>query len=185
VAGVTLKLGTLGSQQQWMETLHWQTQHFRQEHSEAQILMKMTMTMAMKMESKTMEMTFPTGSGRDSLDLHDLMLEQKPVALKVSEREEESFEIFEEFFWRNLQEPQAHSFDELHGAQVSAMCEQFEGGVEGDPGLVRHDMQSSWEGLPAGHDVEGNEAASGRRLKTSSKFLILLNYLLWVLSFKL
>ena len=29
---------TLGSQQQWMETLHWQTQHFRQEHSEAQIL---------------------------------------------------------------------------------------------------------------------------------------------------
>ena len=30
--------GTLGSQQQWMETLHWQTQHFRQEHSEAQIL---------------------------------------------------------------------------------------------------------------------------------------------------
>ena len=32
------KAGTLGSQQQWMETLHWQTQHFRQEHSEAQIL---------------------------------------------------------------------------------------------------------------------------------------------------
>ena len=38
-------------------------------------LMKMTMTMAMKMESKTMEMTFPTGSGRDSLDLHDLNTE--------------------------------------------------------------------------------------------------------------
>ena len=32
------KAGTLGSQQQWMETLHWQTQHFRQEHREAQIL---------------------------------------------------------------------------------------------------------------------------------------------------
>ena len=32
------KSGTLGSQQQWMETLHWQTQHFRQEHREAQIL---------------------------------------------------------------------------------------------------------------------------------------------------
>ena len=122
--------------------------------------------------------------------------------------------------------------------QVAARCEQFEGGVEGDPGLViegdpglvRQDMQSSWEGLPAGeglnivqikpdqtiistcktgskrhiilikvfkkcvsvksqndhfkpfkpgHDVEGNEAASGRRLKISSKFLILLNYSLW------
>ena len=90
--------------------------------------------------------------------------------------------MFEEFFWRNLQEPQAHSckninttidsnypnnhpifctFDVLHGVQVAARCEQFEGGVEGDPGLViegdpglvRQDMQSSWEGLPAGEGL--------------------------------
>ena len=151
-------------------------------------LMKMTMTIAMKMESKAMEMIFPTGSGRDSLDLHDLnterkrvigrhhwyplvqtlyldsfvesvlmgkyedpnkilqislfsqqsiiaitghlsyctwrpvlysfnfvhlMFEQKPVALKVWEREEEALlelKMVEEFFWRNLQEPQAHSW---------------------------------------------------------------------------
>ena len=39
-------------------------------------LMKMTMTMAMKMESKAMEIIFPTGSGRDSLDLHDLNREE-------------------------------------------------------------------------------------------------------------
>ena len=38
-------------------------------------LMKMTMTMAMKMERRAMEMIFPTGSGRDSLDLHDLLAE--------------------------------------------------------------------------------------------------------------
>ena len=36
-------------------------------------LMKMTMTMAMKMDSRAMEMIFPTGSGRDSLDLQDLI----------------------------------------------------------------------------------------------------------------
>ena len=35
-------------------------------------LMKMTMTMAMKIDNKAMEMIFPTGSGRESLDLHDL-----------------------------------------------------------------------------------------------------------------
>jgi hypothetical protein len=29
---------TFGSQQQWMETLHWQMQHFRQEQTDAQIL---------------------------------------------------------------------------------------------------------------------------------------------------
>ena len=38
-------------------------------------LMKMTMTMAMKIDNKAMEMIFPTGSGRDSLDLHDLRVE--------------------------------------------------------------------------------------------------------------
>ena len=42
-------------------------------------LMKMTMTMAMKMERRAMEMIFPTGSGRDSLDLHDLVAEMKSV----------------------------------------------------------------------------------------------------------
>ena len=44
-------------------------------------LMKMTMTMAMKMERRAMEMIFPTGSGRDSLDLHDLVAEMKSVIL--------------------------------------------------------------------------------------------------------
>ena len=88
--------------------------------------MKMTMTMAMKMDSRAMEMIFPTGSGRDSLDLHDLrvgrdsinfvtflgtfhylILEQKPVVLKVSGREEE--EMFEEILGGNRQVPQGHS----------------------------------------------------------------------------
>lgn len=112
-----------------METLHWQTQHFRQEHSEAQILMKMTMTMAMKIDNKAMEMIFPTGSGRDSLDLHDLILEQKPVVLKVSGREEE--EMFEEILGGNRQVPQGHSLDELHGVHVPEKLEQFEEGDEG------------------------------------------------------
>ena len=40
-------------------------------------LMKMTITMAMKMERRAMEMIFPTGSGRDSLDLQDLNTEMK------------------------------------------------------------------------------------------------------------
>ena len=42
-------------------------------------LMKMTITMAMKMERRAMEMIFPTGSGRDSLDLHDLNKEMKSL----------------------------------------------------------------------------------------------------------
>ena len=36
-------------------------------------LMKITMTIAMKMDSRAMEIIFPTGSGRDSLDLQDLI----------------------------------------------------------------------------------------------------------------
>ena len=40
--------GTFGSQQQWIETLHWQTQHFRQEHREAQILCENTITLKSK-----------------------------------------------------------------------------------------------------------------------------------------
>ena len=36
-------------------------------------LMKMTMTMAMKMDNRAMEMILPTGSGRESLDLQDLI----------------------------------------------------------------------------------------------------------------
>ena len=40
-------------------------------------LTKITMTMAMKMERRAMEMIFPTGSGRDSLDLHDLIADMK------------------------------------------------------------------------------------------------------------
>ena len=42
-------------------------------------LMKMTMTMAMKIDNKAMEMIFPTGSGRDSLDLHDLRAERDGI----------------------------------------------------------------------------------------------------------
>ena len=34
--------------------------------------------------------------------------------------------------------------------QVPENCEQFKEGEEGDPGLVRQDLQSSWEGLPTG-----------------------------------
>ena len=34
--------------------------------------------------------------------------------------------------------------------QVLEICEQFAGGVEGDPGLVRQARQSSWDGLPTG-----------------------------------
>ena len=41
--------------------------------------MKMTITMAMKMDSRAMEMIFPTGSGRDSLDLHDLRAERDSI----------------------------------------------------------------------------------------------------------
>ena len=41
--------------------------------------MKMTMTMAMKIDNKAMEMIFPTGSGRDSLDLHDLRAERHGI----------------------------------------------------------------------------------------------------------
>ena len=42
-------------------------------------LMKMTMTMAMKIDNKAMEMIFPTGSGQDSLDLHDLRAERDGI----------------------------------------------------------------------------------------------------------
>ena len=44
-------------------------------------LMKMTMTMAMKIDNKAMEMIFPTGSGRDSLDLHDLRAERDGIKI--------------------------------------------------------------------------------------------------------
>ena len=42
------------------------------------------------------------------------MLEQNPVALKVSEREDETLEMLEEFVKGNLQEPQAHSCRNYH-----------------------------------------------------------------------
>ena len=44
-------------------------------------LMKMTMTMAMKIDNKAMEIIFPTGSGRDSLDLHDLRAERDGIGI--------------------------------------------------------------------------------------------------------
>ena len=68
--------------------------------------------------------------------------------------------------------------------QVAARCEQFEGGVEGDPGLViegdpglviegdaglvRQDLQSSWEGLPA---EEGLNVVQIYRIWTNSFYV--------------
>ena len=59
---MTLSLGSFGSQQQWTETEHWQTQHFRQLQAEEHRRRNMKLITDRTMPSRPNDMILPRGS---------------------------------------------------------------------------------------------------------------------------
>ena len=95
VAGMTLRLGILGSQQHWIEMEHWQTQHLRHEqvvqHSlclyesnddieyDVDIYLRHAIiTIPTNRDRRLKEIIFPNGSEWNTLPLRSMLSWQRP-----------------------------------------------------------------------------------------------------------